>query len=138
MARQQQPQQFPRVGDRVGIVCGPGQFPRDNAGTVVRVYADRWYSNNAEILMDDGSTRSTVGAYTQIGIGVYFLGRCGDYMPITWMDARPDGGTLGYCIGPLANADDDAEMQAYDDEVEAAYEQRVYRSYAARGLANIY
>ena len=143
MARQQQPQQLPRVGDRIGIVCGPGEFPRDNAGTVVRVYANRWYSNNADVLMDDGATRSWVGAYAQVGIGMYFLGRCGDYMPITWMDASPYGGELGYCIGPLSNSEDEddeleREWQEHQADRNQAYEERLMRSYAARGLPNIY
>lgn len=142
MAQQQQPQRLPQVGDRIGIVCGPGEFPLDQMGTVTRVYADRWHDNNAEILMDDGSTRSTVGAYTQEGIGTYFLGRCGDYMPITWMDARPFAGELGYCIGPLSNSDDEelaeAGWEEFLAEEEFAYEERVRRSYEMRGLANIY
>lgn len=97
-------QQLPQVGDFVGIVCGPGEFPKDNMGTVERVYSNRWYSCNADILMHDGSKRTMVGAYTTIGIGVYFVGRCGDYFPITVMDARADGGEFGYGIGPLSNA----------------------------------
>ena len=141
MARQQ-PQQLPQIGDRIGVVCGPGELPLDNPGTVINVYANRWYANNAEILMDDGSTRSMVGAYTSVGIGVYFLGRCGDYMPITWLDARPYGGELGYCIGPLSNSDDEelaeAGWEEFLAEEEFAYEERVRRSYEMRGLANIY
>lgn len=67
--------QFPMVGDRVGSVCGPGEFPKDNAGTVVRVYADRWYDNNADIVYDDGRTDSWVGAYCSVGIGVHLIER---------------------------------------------------------------
>lgn len=27
----------------------------------------------------------------------------GDYFPIYWLDSRPYGGQLGYCVGPLTN-----------------------------------
>ena len=67
--------QLPLSGDRVGRKCGPGEFPGDFQGTVMTVYADRWYANNAAILWDDGTTSTLVGSYTQVGIGVYLLAR---------------------------------------------------------------
>lgn len=66
---------LPEVGDRVGFVCGPYGNPKDNAGTVTRVYGDRFYENNADVQMDDGSTESIVGAYTSVGIGSYLIRR---------------------------------------------------------------
>lgn len=69
------PAMFPQPGDRVGFVCGPCENPRDDAGTVLVVYSDRWYSNIALVLMDDCSTQTKVGSYTQVGIGCYLLDR---------------------------------------------------------------
>lgn len=65
--------QYPAPGDRIGSVCGPCQNPRDNAGIVLCVYSDKWYSNNAVVLMDDGSTELVVGQYTTVGIGWYCI-----------------------------------------------------------------
>jgi hypothetical protein len=66
---------LPMVGDLIGRVCGPCEFPRDFQGRVIRVYSDNWYDNNADIAWDDGSTDSWVGAYVERGIGVYLLER---------------------------------------------------------------
>lgn len=63
----------PTVGDRVGFVYGPGQNPRDAAGVVTRTYGNRWYQFNADVAMDDGTTKTIVGAYTTIGIGAYLI-----------------------------------------------------------------
>lgn len=71
----QKEMQLPQVGDRAGFVCGPCQDPRDNAGTITRVYSDRFYPNNADVQMDDGSVESIVGAYTTEGIGAYLIRR---------------------------------------------------------------
>ena len=65
--------QLPKPGDRVGVVCGPGEFPKDNAGIVLTVYDSKWYRNNAVVLMDDGSVREIVGGYTKVGIGWYLI-----------------------------------------------------------------
>jgi hypothetical protein len=69
--------QLPLAGDRVGSVCGPGESPRDSKGTVLCITENRWYSNIAQILWDDGTTDTMVGAYTTVGIGVYRLNRRG-------------------------------------------------------------
>lgn len=66
---------LPKVGDRVGFVCGPCQNPQENAGTVTRVYSTRFYANNADVQMDNGTTESIVGAYTTEGIGAYLIRR---------------------------------------------------------------
>lgn len=62
---------LPKAGDRAGSVCGPCQNPKDNAGIVLTVYSDRWYSNIALVLMDDGKLTTIVGEYTKVGIGWY-------------------------------------------------------------------
>lgn len=84
--------QLPQAGDRVGFVCGPGQFPRDNAGTVTRVYSNRWYANNAEVQMDNGSVEHIVGAYTTVGIGAHLIRRKPDLeaMEQALRKAHPD------------------------------------------------
>lgn len=69
---------LPKAGDRVGFVCGPCQFPKDRAGTVVTVYADRWYDSNAVVLLDEGGSETIVGAYTTVGIGAYLIKRAGE------------------------------------------------------------
>lgn len=66
---------LPEVGDRVGLVCGPCQNPKDNAGTVTSVYSTRFYEHNADVQLDDGSTESIVGAYRAEGIGAYLIRR---------------------------------------------------------------
>lgn len=65
----------PLPGDRVGIVCGPGEFPKDRKGTVIATYSNRFYKEMGLILMDDGTTETLVGQYTKVGIGVYLLAR---------------------------------------------------------------
>lgn len=62
---------LPRAGSRIGIVCGPGEFPQDTAGTVLCHVEDRW-GVHAVALMDDGTTRKVHGV-TDRGIGVYQL-----------------------------------------------------------------
>lgn len=65
----------PIPGDRIGIVCGPGEFPKDRQGTVISTYSSRFYQDIGLILMDDGTTKDLVGQYTERGIGVYLLKR---------------------------------------------------------------
>lgn len=65
--------QLPKPGDRVGCVCGPGEFPQDDAGIVIAIYDDAWYSNQAVILMDNGTITYMVGAYATVGIGWYLI-----------------------------------------------------------------
>jgi hypothetical protein len=64
---------MPKPGDRVGFVCGPSSFPADNAGLVIATYSDRWYDNQALILMDDGRTAHWVGSYSERGIGCHLI-----------------------------------------------------------------
>jgi len=52
-------------------VCGPGEFPKDNAGTVLTVYEDQW-GKHALVLMDSGETKTCEGL-TKVGIGWYLL-----------------------------------------------------------------
>lgn len=62
---------LPKAGSRVGVVHGPGEFPRDYRGTVISHVTDRWGSY-ALVLMDDGTTRTCHGL-TEVGIGWYLL-----------------------------------------------------------------
>lgn len=65
------PQLLPAPGARVGIVCGPGEFPKDNAGLVLCHVTDRW-TTHAVVLMDTGATR-TVHGLTSVGIGTHLI-----------------------------------------------------------------
>lgn len=62
---------LPAAGQRVGTVCGPCEFPRDNAGTVLCIIEDRW-GRHALVLMDSGETKTCHGL-TDRGIGWYVL-----------------------------------------------------------------
>lgn len=64
-------QKLPAPGARVGTVCGPGEFPEDNPGTVLCHHTDRW-GTYALVLMDSGSTDHCHGL-TEVGIGWYLL-----------------------------------------------------------------
>lgn len=75
--------QFPQVGDRAGFVYGPCQDPRDKAGTITRVYQNRFSDYNADIQMDDGEMESITGAYTTVGIGTYLIRRKVDLEAMT-------------------------------------------------------
>jgi len=59
---------LPFPGQRVGSVCGPGEFPEDDAGVVLCRSADRWRTH-ALVLMDDGRTDTCHGLNTGPGIG---------------------------------------------------------------------
>lgn len=65
------PQLLPAPGARVGIVCGPGEFPQDCAGTTLCHVTDRW-GTHALVLMDAGDTR-TVHGLTDVGIGAHLI-----------------------------------------------------------------
>lgn len=54
-------------------MCGPSDFPRDNAGIVLAVYDSKWYSNIGVVVMDDSTTKEIVGGYTKVGIDWYWL-----------------------------------------------------------------
>lgn len=104
--------QLPQVGDRVGFVCGPGQFPRDNAGTVTRTYSNDWYASNADIQMDDGSTRHIVGAYTTVGIGAYLIRRKPDLGAMEQMLRKTHPG-FQQNIAAIAQVAGQSDVQVY-------------------------
>lgn len=62
---------LPRPGQRVGTVSGPGEFPSDNAGTVLTQITDRW-GTHALVMMDSGKVETCHGL-TQRGIGWHLL-----------------------------------------------------------------
>lgn len=62
---------LPAAGTRVGIVCGPGEYPKDNAGTVLCQVTDRW-GTHAVVMMDTGKINHCHGL-TKVGIGTYQL-----------------------------------------------------------------
>ena len=62
---------LPEPGTRIGIVCGPGEFPKDHAGTVLCHVTDRW-GTHAVCLMDKGPVHYCHGL-TDVGIGTYQL-----------------------------------------------------------------
>lgn len=62
---------LPAAGSRIGVVCGPGEFPQDTKGTVLCHVTDRW-GTHALALMDDGTMKKVHGL-TTIGIGIYQL-----------------------------------------------------------------
>ncbi|MGF6996769.1 hypothetical protein P3T25_005144 [Paraburkholderia sp. GAS32] len=63
---------IPESGARIGSECGPGEFARDNAGTVICQYEDRW-GKHALVLMDAGGTRVCEGMNRGPGIGWHYL-----------------------------------------------------------------
>jgi hypothetical protein len=63
---------LPPVGQRIGRVTGPGEFPRDDAGIVLAHVSDRWGSY-AIVLMDDGTTQRCHSLNTGPGIGWHAL-----------------------------------------------------------------
>jgi hypothetical protein len=62
---------IPTIGERVGAVSGPGEWPKDNAGVVTEVVESRW-GRHAVVQMDDGRT-DTCHGLTTVGIGWYRL-----------------------------------------------------------------
>jgi hypothetical protein len=62
---------LPEPATRVGVVCGPGEFARDNAGTVLCHVTDRW-GTRAVVLMDRGYIHYCHGL-TEVGIGTHQL-----------------------------------------------------------------
>lgn len=64
---------IPEAGQRVGTVCGPGEFAKDRAGTVLCQVTDRW-GTHALVLMDDGTTRTCHGLNRGPGIGWHLVG----------------------------------------------------------------
>lgn len=60
--------QLPAAGQRIGVVCGPGEFAADNAGTVLAIIPTQW-GDYALVLMDDGTTKRCNGMNRGPGIG---------------------------------------------------------------------
>lgn len=61
-------QNLPIPGQRIGSVCGPGEFPADNAGTVICQIEDRW-GTHALVMMDSGRVDTCHGLKDGPGIG---------------------------------------------------------------------
>jgi hypothetical protein len=62
---------LPAPGSRVGVVCGPGESAKYNAGIVLCHNTDEWYTY-AVVLMDSGKIQHCMGL-TKVGIGWYAL-----------------------------------------------------------------
>lgn len=62
---------LPKVGDRIGAVCGPGMLKNDDPGTVIEIVSSKW-GDSAKVAMDDGRTEYCEGL-TNVGIGWYLL-----------------------------------------------------------------
>ena len=62
---------LPAPASRIGIVCGPGQWPKDNAGTVLCHVENRW-GKHAVCMMDSGKIHHCHGL-TKVGIGTHQL-----------------------------------------------------------------
>ena len=63
---------IPAAGQRVGVECGPGEFARDNAGTVITQITDRW-GTHALVMMDSGEVKTCHGLNSGAGIGWHAL-----------------------------------------------------------------
>lgn len=63
-----------KLGDSVGFVCGPGEFPTETVGRVYGQIRNQW-GRHLRIKMSDWNFR-TVHSFTSVGIGAYYLGRC--------------------------------------------------------------
>jgi hypothetical protein len=61
-------QNIPTPGQRVGSVCGPGEFAADNSGIVICQITDRW-GTHAIVLMDSGRIDTCHGLKDGPGIG---------------------------------------------------------------------
>lgn len=59
---------LPAPGQRIGSVCGPGEFPARNAGTVICHIEDRW-GIHALVMMDSGRVDTCHGLKDGPGIG---------------------------------------------------------------------
>lgn len=63
---------LPIVGQKIGVVSGPGEFPSDNQGTVTEIVVDRW-GTHALITMDNGRSSTCHGLNRGPGIGWHTL-----------------------------------------------------------------
>lgn len=68
-----EPRRLPEPGARVGVVCGPGEFPRDCQGIVLCHVADQFHGW-AVVLMDSGEVRHCHGLNRGPGIGWHLIG----------------------------------------------------------------
>lgn len=73
MTKQALTHHLPAPGQRIGSVCGPGQFPSDNAGTVICHITDKWGSY-ALVIMDAGRTDTCHSLNNGPGVGWHALG----------------------------------------------------------------
>jgi len=62
-----------KIGEKVGFVFGPGEFPEDNLGVVTAKVEDRW-GFHIDVVMDGGNQVSVEG-FTKNGVGCYYRGR---------------------------------------------------------------
>lgn len=63
-----------RIGDRIGLISGPGQFPVEGLCDTGKVYGkvtDKW-GRHLRIKMDD-CRFETVHGLTETGIGAYLI-----------------------------------------------------------------
>lgn len=59
---------LPQPGQRVGRVCGPGQWPEDNAGTALCHVTNEW-GTHALVMMDSGEVLRCESLNRRPGIG---------------------------------------------------------------------
>lgn len=64
--------QVPTAGQRIGVVCGPGEFAADNAGIVLTQVETRW-GTYALVMMDSGETRRCEQINRGPGIGWHLV-----------------------------------------------------------------
>lgn len=60
--------QLPEAGQRIGVVCGPGEFAKDNSGTVISNIENEW-GNYVLVMMDSGEVKRCNGLNSRPGIG---------------------------------------------------------------------
>lgn len=61
-----------KLGERIGFVFGPGEFPQHNQGTVTAKIEDEW-GFHVHVKMDNGNSVSAE-MFTKSGVGCYRLG----------------------------------------------------------------
>ena len=66
------PVALPAPGSRIGRVCGPGQFPSDDAG-IVLCHVQGRFGEWAEVLMDSGRVERCHGMNKGPGIGWHYV-----------------------------------------------------------------
>jgi hypothetical protein len=68
------PPNLPAAGARVGSVCGPGEFPCDNAGTVICLVESK-FGVFAVVMMDSGRVDFCHSLNSGHGIGWHAIKR---------------------------------------------------------------